>query len=338
MTSAQPIGIRDILQDPLQAFSRFSAVNRLLAVVAAVHFGLLLSFMAGLLVDSRLVTGSPVWLKPTKFAFSIGLYSMTVLWMLSFVSGRRRLVNFVASVIGIGFLLEMLGIAGQAARGVGSHFNIASPLDSAIYSMMGTMIAVVTLMLLLVAGMLVRQRGLDRAFRWSLVIALLGTMAGSFMAFRMTAPKPEQQLAWENGASPVVAGGHAVGAPEDGPGLPILGWSTVGGDLRAAHFVGIHAMQALPLIGWLATRPRSRRRLNDTGQVLTVLSGSLAYLGTMLVLFWQALRGQSIIAPDELTLASFAGVALLSLTVLIIAWMVGSNKPRSRQNLPAPAD
>jgi hypothetical protein len=302
------------------------------------HFGLLLLFIAGLVVDPRVVTGSPVWLKPAKFAFSIGLYSMTALWMLSFVSGHRRMVNFVASVIGIGFVIEMLGIAGQAARGIGSHFNIATPVDSAIYSIMGTMIAVVTLMLLLVAGLVIRQKGLDRAFRWSLVLALLGTMAGSFMAFGMTVPKPEQQLAWENGAPPVVAGGHAVGAPEDGPGLPILGWSTVGGDLRAAHFLGIHAMQVLPFFGWLASRPRTRRRLNDLGRVLTVLSGSLAYLGAMLILYWQAIRGQSIIAPDGLTLAGFSGVALVSLAVLIAAWLVGANKPRNRSVLPAPAD
>ncbi len=335
--STQPITIGEITRNPRGAWSRFTAVNRLLAIVGAAHFGLLLVFIAGLLVDPRLVTGSPVWLKPAKFAFSIGLYSMTVLWMLSYVTGRRRLVKIAAAIIAIGFTLEMVGIAGQAARGVGSHFNIATPLDSAIYSMMGTMIAIVTLTLLLVAGLLARQPGLDPAFHWALVLALLGTVAGSFMAFGMTAPKPEQQLAWENGAPPVAAGGHAVGVPEDGPGLPILGWSTVGGDLRAAHFVGIHAMQVIPLFGWLASRPRTRRRLTDSGRVLAVIAGSVGYLGAMMVLFWQAMRGQSIIAPDGLTLAGFGGVALLSLAVLAVAWLVGTHDPRDRQALPATA-
>jgi hypothetical protein len=336
MTTYQPFKIGESIRSPGQAFRRLSAVNRLLTVVAAAHFGLLLFFIVGLLVDPRLVTGAPAWLKPAKFAFSIGLYSITVLWMLSYVSGHRRLVNVVASIIAIGFVFEMVGIAGQAARGVGSHFNIATPLDSLIYSVMGTMIAIVTLMLLLVAGLLVRQKGLDIAFRWGLILALLGTMAGSFMAFGMTAPKPEQQLAWENGAPPVAAGGHAVGVPEDGPGLPILGWSMEGGDLRAAHFLGIHAMQVLPFAGWLASRRWTRRRLTGTGRALTVVSGTVAYLGAMTVLFWQAMRGQSIIAPDGLTMAGFGIVALLSLVILFFARMTRMTKTRDREALAAP--
>jgi hypothetical protein len=35
--------------------------------------------------------------------------------------------------------------------------------------------------------------------------------------------------------------------------LALLGWSRTGGDLRIAHFVGMHLMQAVPLAAWLAT-------------------------------------------------------------------------------------
>jgi hypothetical protein len=95
--------------------------------------------------------------------------------------------------------------------------------------------------------------------------------------------------------------------PDGGPGLPLLNWSTVGGDLRAAHFVGIHALQILPLVGWYLTR-RAPDWLGHAQRLLLVFTAALVYLGTILLLLWQALRGQSVIAPDATTLAAFGGL------------------------------
>ena len=92
------------------------------------------------------------------------------------------------------------------------------------------------------------------------------------------------------------------------PGLPFVGWSTEGGDLRAPHFVGIHGIQALPLVGWLLGWPAIRRRLAAGHRVVLVLLWGAGYLGLTLLLTWQALRGQSLIAPDGATWAALLGL------------------------------
>jgi hypothetical protein len=113
-----------------------------------------------------------------------------------------------------------------------------------------------------------------------------------------------------------IIGAHSVGVPDGGPGLPFLGWSTTGGDLRIPHFFGLHALQVLPMIGWLLAQhtPTWLRRPHR----LTLLwTAALAYLALIALLTWQALRAQSIIAPDALSIT--AGVLWLVLVTIIVS-------------------
>jgi len=137
----------------------------------------------------------------------------------------------------------------------------------------------------------------------------------------------EQIASWEQGAPVTLIGAHSVGVPDGGPGLPVTGWSTEGGDLRIPHFVGLHALQVIPLAGGGISR---RRRLTPGQRLGLVWTVSLAYLGLVVLLTWQASREQPLLAPDALTLGAFAGLAAAALVAA--AWILS---PSGRAALKA---
>ena len=105
-SSARRLGT---LLDPRAALARAWAINRSLTLLGVLMLVTLAITLVGLLIDPRVITGAPAWLKPFKFAVSIAIYSFTLLWMLSFVQGRRRLVNMV--VVG-----DLAGVRGRDDR------------------------------------------------------------------------------------------------------------------------------------------------------------------------------------------------------------------------------
>jgi hypothetical protein len=303
-------------------WQRAVAVNRPLAVVGALMIASLAGSVLGLLVDPRLITGAPAWLKPAKFAISITIYAFTFLWLLSYVRGHPRLVSLVAAITAAGTAVEWVIIAGQAWRGTTSHFNQATPLDAALYHIMAAQIVLVWLAAMATAVLLVRQRLTDPAFAWSLRLAVVIACVGMGLAFLMTRPTALQRADWAAGQPEKIVGAHAVGVRDGGPGLPLVGWSTEGGDLRVGHFVGLHGMQVLPFAGWLLTRRRPAW-LGRRERLVLVWIVAASYLGLTLLVTWQALRGQPLVAPDGLTLsvlgALIAAGGTAAGTVLVLA-------------------
>jgi hypothetical protein len=263
-------------------------------------------FAVGLWLDPRVVVGAPVWLKPAKFAVSIAIYSLTLAWLFRYLPDFVRTRRVVSWGTTVAMAIEMGIIALQAARGTTSHFNVSSPLNGVLFSVMGATIVAQTLSTIAVAVALFRQRFEDAAFGWAARFGMVLAIAGAFLGGVMTRPTQEQLVDMRAGQVQV-SGAHTVGAPDGGPGMPVTGWSREHGDLRVPHFVGLHALQVLPLfaLGLRRTRTSSTQR---TGLVFTA-AGSYAAL--VALLFWQALRGNALFGSDAAALSAlFAWLAL----------------------------
>jgi hypothetical protein len=302
-----------------------AAVMTVLAVIAT----------SGVFVDDRVLLGVPIWLKPLKFAISFAIYTVTLAWLVSLLQRRRRTAWWLGTVVAITAVTEVAIIVGQAVRSRPSHFNVATPLDSVLFQVMGLTIVVLWVANVWVAVLLLRQRIPDRPAALAVRMGLIVTLIGLSVGFLMLRPTPEQAAAMTDGP-PTTAGAHSVGVADGSPGLPLVNWGTEGGDLRAAHFVGMHALQALPLLAFglsLLARRISRLEADRTRLRLVAVAG-FGWAGLTVLLTWQALRGQSVVHPDALTLTLLASLFVLVASGAISAFM---GKPSDRGFSGAPA-
>lgn len=288
------------------ALSRLWNANRPLTAAGLLMVAALVGSGLGLLLDTRTVLGAPAWLKPAKFAVSTAIYSFTLAWMFTYLDNwprTRRIVGWTTAVV---FVLEVGVIDVQAWRGTTSHFNVDTPVDAVLFSLMGAAIAIQTIASGFVAFALWREPIGDRAMATALRAGMLITVIGASSGGIMTVPTNTQLAELKTEHRMPVSGAHTVGAPDGGAGLPGTGWSREHGDLRVPHFLGLHAMQLLPLIAVVL----GRRRGDTAARTIRAAAGSyMALFGVLLV---QALRGEPVLAPGSLTLGLFVGWAVLS--------------------------
>ncbi|WP_210517448.1 hypothetical protein [Hymenobacter terricola] len=263
-------------ESPVRAALRvLHRVNPVLSGTGWANVALAVLALALLPFDHRVVTGVLVWIKPLKFCLSIIAFAWTLGWLLADLPlAAQRSVRRLSWGVAVSMVAEQGVIFVQAARGTTSHYNIRSAFDGALFSVMGIFIAVNTVMTIWAVYLAWRHRphgpaGYVWGLRLGLLLFLLGSVLGGMMIHNMQ---------------------HAVGAPDGGPGLPGLGWSTRAGDLRTAHFVGMHALQALPLLGWALSRRVPRRA------ALLTWAGAALYAGAVGGLFALAMHGIPLIA------------------------------------------
>lgn len=307
-------------QDTLKLFWR---TNKAMTLFFFASFGYLAIGVFGMLFDPRQVLNAPTWAKDVKFSISLILYTSTMLWMYSYIQIRPRLKSFLLTASAAILFLEMCLIVFQGARAVPMHFNVSTPFDAALWSVMGVSITIFYVISIIGFILFLRQPLQDRTLAWSMKLGMAIMLVGFGVAFMMTGPQPGQLAQMQNGIAPTLIGAHTVGAPDGGPGLPLLGWSTTYGDLRVAHFIGIHGPQALALFGFalILLARRRKNRLTETHRLLMVVGAFVAYLSLVLLVTWQALRAQPLLAPDTLTVAALAALVLafVGYNALIIA-------------------
>jgi hypothetical protein len=236
------------------------------------NVGLLALSLAAMPFDGRRILGLNPWVKPVKFDVSVIVFLATMavlLWALPEAWASTKV--WLGWGFGAAMIMEDTVIALQSARGLRSHMNFDTPLNAALFGVMGIFILVNTL---LAAWLLVSwcktDAGLPPAVVWGVRLGLVMLLAASIEGVRM-----------------VGNGGHTVGAADGGPGLPLVNWSTGHGDLRVAHFFALHALQIFPLVGIALAATKLRVGVQLSGLVGFVV----AYSWAVWWMFAAAMRG-----------------------------------------------
>lgn len=298
---------------------------------AALAHILLIGFcLIGLVVDGRMLLGEPIWIKPLKFAISGAVYCGTIAWLMSFVTRAKWIAKLIAGGNGLLMMGEVGIVTLQAARGLRSHYNLSTPLDAGLWQAMGIMIMLMWVLNLLFIFYLMFQPMKDFAFKSALIFGVIIAFFGGLTGFAMTEQHtPAQAEIVAQGGSLDYSGGHTIGAEDGGAGLPFVGWSTTHGDVRPAHFFGLHGLQLIPLLGLFINRRWGH--LSGRRRTFLVLTGSMAYLSVVYIFFQQALNGLPITGFDLRTTLS-----LITVTVtygLLWNWVTrnGTGNPAAGQ-------
>ena len=287
--------------------ARLWRADKPLTAIGLLMLAALAAFFVGIFVDPRTIGGAPAWLKPAKFAASSAIYTLTLAWVFTMLPSWRRTRLLIGWTTAVVFVLEVAIVAAQAWRGTTSHFNVSTTVDAILFGVMGLAILLQTLSSVFVATALFREPFAQRAMGTALRAGMVITIVGASSAGLMTTPTRAQAAELRETGHLRTSGAHTVGAPDGGAGLPGTGWSREHGDLRIPHFVGLHALQVLPIVALIA-----RRRRSDDNALRIVRAATTSYVALFVILLVEALRGEPLLAPGSLTLG------------LLVVWAVST--------------
>lgn len=179
------------------------------------------------------ILGVNRWLKPFKFYSSVGIMVLTMGRLLFYLNNPKKIKTYSWMIV-ITMFFENGLIITQAIRNTTSHYNITTSVNGILFNLMGIFILVFTITVILICISFFRQRqfSIPIAYVWGIRLGLL-----FFLFFSL------------EGGIMIGLLKHTVGGPDGGPGLPLVNWSKEYGDLRIAHFIGLHSLQVLPLFG-----------------------------------------------------------------------------------------
>ena len=212
-------------------FTRIKNLSPALYYCGIGHLALFMLMLVIMQFDHRQLMSINLWIKPIKFAISIAIYCLTWPLFLQYLPFERLKKRFVYFTV-FAMVFEMTAIGSQAARGELSHYNTTGPYNALVFALMGIVIVSQTLFSLYIGFTFfkVKAQQITPALLWAIrlgiIMACVFALEGGIMASRLA---------------------HTVGAADGGPGLPLFNWSRIAGDLRIAHFMGLHALQIVPL-------------------------------------------------------------------------------------------
>lgn len=216
-----------------------------------------------------IVLGINAWIKPLKFFMSSAIFSFTMGWIMVHLK-KQKAVTIFSWVVILVLTFENVIIVWQAANGRLSHFNISNGLYGLLFSLMGVAITIMTLWTLYIGLLFIWQKEfpLSKQYVLSIRIAILFFVFYAFVGGIMAANLS-----------------HTVGGDMNtSQGLPLLNWSRQFGDVRVAHFFGMHSLQILPLFGFYIAKSKS-----------TVALVSILYFILVTAILLQALNGMPLL-------------------------------------------
>lgn len=242
----------------------------LLAILLALG---LLPLYAAMWLDLRVFQDESPWMKPIKFHYALGVYSVSLAFFARYMPLQTRQGRpwrwFTAAVV-VAILGEVVWLSSAAMLNTASHFNTTIPAFTAVYPLMGLFAVLLTSASLVMGISVLRNRatGLHPALHLAIAFGLI-------LTFLLTIPVAGYLSN---------SGGHFVGTSTRT--LWIMGWSRDAGDLRVAHFLATHALHFLPVAGLLAVwlSPARATRL--------VWLAAAAFATLVIFTFVQALQGQ----------------------------------------------
>lgn len=259
-----------------QLLSIVKLASSILYWVVIIHLIFTIVCLIGLAIDDRMLMGINVWIKPLKFSISGGIYILTLGFLTTLYPFSKRKKNIITNTVALTLVVEIFIIIYQGARGVQSHYNVSNPFDGILFAAMGILIAInVMIMVLFIFETIRLKLNTSKTVQWAILLGWIIVVVGSWVGGQMIS-----QMA------------HNVGVADGGAGLPLVNWSTVAGDLRIAHFFGLHAIQVIPLFALWVSKKWSD---NTRNQIVIVTIFGLIYSGWIGFTFYQAKQGIALI-------------------------------------------
>lgn len=240
--------------------------------IVVLHILCIIPCVYGIIADDRLLMGVNVWVKPLKFVISGVIYVASIGFLTTLYPYSKRKKKIVLNTVALTMILELIIILYQGFRGVKSHYNFDSSFDALMFAAMGMMVGMnVLIMVMFIFDTIRKKLNTSKVVQWSILLGWLIILYGSAVGGQMIG-----QLS------------HNVGVVDGGEGLPFLNWSTIAGDLRVAHFFGLHGLQIIPLFAFFVSK---KWKTTHTNHVIAVSIFAALYIAWISFTFYQAKQG-----------------------------------------------